>query len=52
MLYRQNTNNTTAKANITGTQSYEWANAPDVEVYLNDDVQNMQFEVWLPVVKK
>ena len=26
--------------------------APDVEVYLNDDVQNMQFEVWLPVVKK
>ena len=34
------------------TSGYEWANAPDVEVYLNDDVRNMQFEVWLPVVKK
>jgi AraC family transcriptional regulator len=34
------------------TSGYEWANAPDVEVYLNDDLQNMQFEVWLPVAKK
>ena len=34
------------------TSGYEWANAPDVEVYLNDDVQHMQFEVWLPVMKK
>ena len=34
------------------TSGYEWANAPDVEVYLNDDPQNMQFEVWLPVMKK
>ena len=33
------------------TSGYEWANAPDVEVYLNDDPKNMQFEVWLPVVK-
>ena len=31
---------------------YEWANAPDVEVYLNNDPVNMQFEVWLPVAKK
>ena len=34
------------------TSGYEWANAPDVEVYLNNDMKNMQFEVWLPVVKK
>ena len=34
------------------TSGYEWANAPDVEVYLNDDLQNLQFEVWLPVAKK
>jgi AraC family transcriptional regulator len=34
------------------TSGYEWANAPDVEVYLNNDPQNMQFEVWLPVAKK
>ena len=34
------------------TSGYEWANAPDVEVYLNDNIQNMQFEVWLPVIKK
>lgn len=34
------------------TSGYEWANAPDVEVYLGDDHENMQFEVWLPVVKK
>ena len=34
------------------TSGYEWANAPDVEVYLNDDLQNQQFEVWLPVTKQ
>lgn len=31
---------------------YEYANAPDVEVYLNADPQNAQYEVWIPVVKK
>lgn len=31
---------------------YEYANAPDVEVYLNDDPSNAKFEVWIPVVKK
>ena len=31
---------------------YEWANAPDVEAYLNNDPMNMAFEVWLPVQKK
>lgn len=34
------------------TSGYEYANAPDVEVYLNDDSQNAKFEVWIPVIKK
>ena len=28
---------------------YEYANAPDIEVYLNPDPQNAQYEVWIPV---
>lgn len=31
---------------------YEYANAPDIEVYLNPDPQNAQYEVWIPVTKK
>lgn len=31
---------------------YEYANAPDLELYLNPDPQNAQYEVWIPVVKK
>lgn len=31
---------------------YEYANAPDIEVYLNPDPQNAQYEVWIPVSKK
>ena len=31
---------------------YEYANAPDIELYLNPDPQNAQYEVWIPVVKK
>lgn len=31
---------------------YEYANAPDIEVYLNPDPANAQYEVWIPVVKK
>ena len=34
------------------TSGYEYGNAPDVEVYLNPDPENAQFEVWIPVVKK
>ena len=34
------------------TSGYEYGNAPDVEVYLNPDPDNAQFEVWIPVVKK
>lgn len=33
------------------TSGYEYGNAPDVEVYLNPDPQNAQYEVWIPVVK-
>lgn len=31
---------------------YEYANAPDIEVYLNPDPSNAQYEVWIPVLKK
>lgn len=31
---------------------YEYGSAPDVEVYLNPDPQNAQYEVWIPVIKK
>ncbi|WP_066495517.1 AraC family transcriptional regulator [Abyssisolibacter fermentans] len=34
------------------TSGYEYANAPDIEVYLNDDPNNSQYEVWIPVIKK
>lgn len=34
------------------TSGYEYANGPDIEVYLNPDSQNMQYEVWIPVTKK
>lgn len=34
------------------TSGYEYANAPDIEVYLNADPQNTQYEVWIPVRKK
>lgn len=31
---------------------YEYGSAPDIEVYLNPDPQNAQYEVWIPVTKK
>lgn len=31
---------------------YEYADAPDIEVYLNPDPQNAQYEVWIPVRKR
>lgn len=34
------------------TSGYEYADGPDVEVYLNPDPTNAQYEVWIPVVKK
>lgn len=34
------------------TSGYEYADGPDIEVYLNDDPVNMKYEVWIPVVKK
>lgn len=34
------------------TSGYEYANVPDIEVYLNADPQNAQYEVWIPVKKK
>lgn len=34
------------------TSGYEYADAPDVEVYLSSDPAHMQYEVWIPVTKK
>lgn len=34
------------------TSGYEYANAPDIEVYLNPDPQNAEYEVWIPITKK
>lgn len=34
------------------SSGYEYANGPDIEVYLNPDPANTQYEVWIPVVKK
>ncbi len=34
------------------TSGYEYANAPDIEVYLNPDPENAMYEVWIPVTKK
>ena len=34
------------------TSGYEYADGPDIEVYLNADPVNMKYEVWIPVVKK
>ena len=34
------------------TSGYEYGDAPDIEVYLNPDPQNAQYEVWIPVIKK
>lgn len=33
------------------TSGYEYANVPDIEVYLNPDPDNAQYEVWIPVQK-
>lgn len=33
------------------TSGYEYANAPDIEVYLNPDPENARYEVWIPVKK-
>lgn len=34
------------------TSGYEYADGPDVEVYLNADPENARFKVWIPVRKK
>lgn len=34
------------------SSSYEYADRPDIEVYLNADPVNSQFEAWVPVVRK
>ncbi len=34
------------------TSGYEFANVPDIEVYMDANPTNASFEVWIPVVKK
>lgn len=34
------------------TSGYEYANAPDIEVYISEDPENSKYEVWIPVIKK
>ena len=33
------------------SSGYEWAKAPDIEVYLNRPGEESRFQVWLPVTK-
>jgi AraC family transcriptional regulator len=33
------------------SSGYEYGNAPDIEVYLNTDPENVKYEIWIPVVK-
>lgn len=33
------------------TSGYEYADAPDIELYLNQDPMNSKFEVWVPIKK-
>ena len=34
------------------TSGYEYDNGPDIEVYLTPDIENAEFEIWIPVKKK
>lgn len=34
------------------TSGYEYANAPDMEVFIDPDPQSGRYEVWIPVVQK
>lgn len=34
------------------TSGYEYANAPEIELYLNPDPDNTKYEIWLPIVRK
>lgn len=33
------------------SSGYEYGVGPDIEVYLNDDMEHARYEVWIPVVK-
>jgi AraC family transcriptional regulator len=34
------------------TSGYEYANAPEIELYMNPDANNAKYEIWIPIVKK
>jgi AraC family transcriptional regulator len=37
---------------IKPTSGYEYANAPEIELYLNPDPEQDKYEIWLPIVRK
>lgn len=34
------------------TSGYEYANAPEIEMYFNSNPDNARYEIWLPIVRK
>lgn len=34
------------------TSGYEYANTPEIELYLNSNFEQTKFEIWLPIVRK
>lgn len=34
------------------TSGYEYANAPEIELYFNPDPDNAKYEIWIPIVRK
>lgn len=34
------------------TSGYEYANAPEIELYFNPESDNAKYEIWIPIVKK
>ena len=34
------------------TSGYEYANAPEIELYLNPDPEQAKYEIWVPIVRK
>lgn len=34
------------------TSGYEYANAPEIEMYFNSEPDNARYEIWLPIVRK
>ena len=33
------------------SSGYEWSKAPDIEQYLNADLQDWKSQVWMPIIR-